>query len=125
MTHFGCHCVTLEVRKFAKSCSINCQNIICILLHYTILHLRALVLVKQQQQMPTKALEKRIMQHIKTNLCLLLVRVHILVKAVMEDLDTRLPQRHNICFLSLAVSLSFSLTLSLPLCGTELSYLWP
>lgn len=56
---------------------------------------------------------------------MLLVRVHILVKAVIEELDTRLPQRCNICFLSLAASLSFSLTLSLALCGTELSYLLP
>ena len=84
--------------------------------------------VKQQHQNSTTAPEKRIIQYIKTNLCFLVVRVHILEKAVIEepfDLDTRGPQRHNICFLSLTVSLAFSLTLQLALCGTELSYLWP
>lgn len=50
ITHFGCYWVTLQLRSFAKSCIIVCQHIICIPLHYTLLNLRNLVIVTQQNQ---------------------------------------------------------------------------
>lgn len=96
-----------------KSHIINTQHKICILYFSAVPHLIAVLDVKQKLQTPTKGLRTGIIQYMKTNLCLLLVRVHILVKTVMEDLDTCFPQRHNICFLSLSQGLSHSPTYTL------------